>query len=146
MWHGEHCPGRGTVTSAFPSNIACSQIEVRETRPFAVLSWEGSLMLTPRHDIPRLTRMAFEVSGVLPPSVRWRLSASPACLSLRKYIAFSLPLFINWSGIKPLNAELIPNCHLLALLGAHHILHVSRIRVKGYRLEGKYNISRERHR
>jgi hypothetical protein len=31
----------------------------------------------------------------------------------------------------PLNAELIPFfCHLLALLEAHHILHVSRIRVK----------------
>jgi hypothetical protein len=30
-----------------------------------------------------------------------------------------------------LNAELKPICHLLALLGAHHILHVSRIRVKG---------------
>jgi len=29
----------------------------------------------------------------------------------------------------PLNAELNPTCHLLALLGAHHILHVSRIRV-----------------
>ena len=29
-----------------------------------------------------------------------------------------------------LNAELNPIYHLLALLGAHHILHVSRIRVK----------------
>jgi hypothetical protein len=30
----------------------------------------------------------------------------------------------------PLNAELNPICNLLALLGAHLILHVSRIRVK----------------
>jgi len=30
----------------------------------------------------------------------------------------------------PLNAELNPICHLLALLGGHHILHVGRIRVK----------------
>jgi hypothetical protein len=29
----------------------------------------------------------------------------------------------------PLNAELNPICHLLALIGAHHILHVSWIRV-----------------
>jgi len=29
----------------------------------------------------------------------------------------------------PLNAELNPICHLLALLAAHHILHISRIRV-----------------
>jgi len=31
--------------------------------------------------------------------------------------------------LNPLNAELNPICHLLALLGAHHILHVSRVRV-----------------
>jgi hypothetical protein len=30
----------------------------------------------------------------------------------------------------PLNAELNPICQLLALVGAHHILHVSRLRVK----------------
>ena len=30
-----------------------------------------------------------------------------------------------------LNAGLNPTCHVLALLGAHHIFHVSRIRVKG---------------
>jgi len=30
--------------------------------------------------------------------------------------------------VNPLNAELIPICHLLALLEAHPILHVSRIR------------------
>jgi len=30
----------------------------------------------------------------------------------------------------PLNPELNPLCYLLALLGAHHFLHVSRIRVK----------------
>jgi len=33
-------------------------------------------------------------------------------------------------NINPLNAELNPICHLRALLGAHHILHVSTIRVK----------------
>jgi len=32
--------------------------------------------------------------------------------------------------INPLNPELNPMCCLLALLGAHHFLHVSRIRVK----------------
>jgi len=43
----------------------------------------------------------------------------------------------NWTAadihqeypLNPLNAELNPICHLLALLGAHHILHVSKIRV-----------------
>jgi hypothetical protein len=37
---------------------------------------------------------------------------------------------ISFNIFKPLNAELNPICHLLALLGAHHIHHVSRIRVK----------------
>jgi hypothetical protein len=36
-------------------------------------------------------------------------------------------LFIKFN---PWNAELNPICHLLALLGAHHILHINRIRVK----------------
>ena len=33
-------------------------------------------------------------------------------------------------GFNPLNAELNPTDHLLALLGAHHIFHVSGLRVK----------------
>jgi len=37
---------------------------------------------------------------------------------------FKINVYIN-----PLNAELNPTYHLLAVLGAHHILHVSRIRV-----------------
>jgi hypothetical protein len=36
--------------------------------------------------------------------------------------------------INPLNAQLNPICHLLALLRAHHIFHISRIRVKAQRL------------
>ena len=36
--------------------------------------------------------------------------------------------------LNPLNAELNPICYLLALLGAHHFLHVSRIRVKSLTL------------
>ena len=32
--------------------------------------------------------------------------------------------------LNPLKPELISICYLLALLGAHHFLHVSRIRVK----------------
>ena len=34
--------------------------------------------------------------------------------------------------IDPLKAKLNPICHFLALLGARHILHVSRTRVKFY--------------
>jgi len=37
-------------------------------------------------------------------------------------------MFCN-SSFNPLNTELHPTCHLLALLGAHHILHISRISI-----------------
>jgi hypothetical protein len=36
--------------------------------------------------------------------------------------------------INPLTAELNPFCHLLALLGARHIFHISRLRVKEAKL------------
>jgi len=55
-------------------------------------------------------------------SVHMRLHATTLdCLTV---IACQVP-FLN-----SLNTELNPICHLLALLRAHHILHVSRIRVK----------------
>jgi hypothetical protein len=38
-------------------------------------------------------------------------------------------LHVSRIRVNPLNAELNPICHLMALLGAHHILHVSRISV-----------------
>ena len=44
--------------------------------------------------------------------------------------------------INPLNAELNPICHLLALLGAHHIFQVSEIRVKKQRLNWLGHVER----
>ena len=38
--------------------------------------------------------------------------------------------FVFLYTFNPLKPELNPICYLLALLGAHHFLHVSRIRVK----------------
>jgi hypothetical protein len=52
-------------------------------------------------------------------------------LGLRKF-KIVLPFALTFN---PLIAELSPICHLRALLGAHHILHVSRIRVKGTNVE-----------
>ena len=48
---------------------------------------------------------------------------------------FILPLHIGLLAfirrlVNPLKPELNPFCYLLALLGAHHFLHVSRLRVK----------------
>ena len=41
-----------------------------------------------------------------------------------------IPYFLRPAAFNPLNPELNPICYLLALLGAQHFLHVSRIRVK----------------
>jgi hypothetical protein len=46
--------------------------------------------------------------------------------------------------INPFYDELNPICHLLALLGVHHILHVSRIRVKTSCHVSTQNVSLER--
>ena len=52
---------------------------------------------------------------------------------LAVFVVFNLwivPGVIFESCIDPLKPELNPICYLLALLGAYHFLHVSRIRVK----------------
>jgi len=46
------------------------------------------------------------------------------CTEVANALANSVVAVFN-----PLNTELNPICHLLALLGTHHILHISRIRV-----------------
>jgi len=52
------------------------------------------------------------------------------CLSVRPSVLVCVEqLSSQWLDFNPLNTKLNPICHLLALLGAHHILHVSRIRV-----------------
>ena len=47
---------------------------------------------------------------------------------------FSVTVFGTMDEFNPLNAELNPIYYFLALLGAHHFLHVSRIRVKSLTL------------
>ena len=57
------------------------------------------------------------------------------CCVLQLYLEYE-----HYKGVmpsmcfNPLNAELNPIYYLLALLGAHHFLHVSRIRVKSLTL------------
>jgi len=49
---------------------------------------------------------------------------------IKKYIGLRVKYHLFLFDINPLNAELNPICHLMALLGNHHILHVSWLRVK----------------
>ena len=61
-----------------------------------------------------------------------RLAIYQKTLQLLYFLEITEKAFMEKSshGINLLNTELKPICHLLALLGAHHILHISRIRVK----------------
>jgi len=55
----------------------------------------------------------------------------PCFLLWSCYVTFST--FLIYSSVfNPLNAELNPICPLLSLFGAHHILHISRLRVNFY--------------
>jgi hypothetical protein len=54
------------------------------------------------------------------------LNAKGKFLLDKQTVALLVTKFLHFN---PLNAKLYPICHLLALLGAHLILHVSRIRV-----------------
>ena len=56
---------------------------------------------------------------------RLRLKCDGTCAETRVRLSAR-----QTSSFNPLNPELNPICYLLALLGAHHFLYVSRIRVK----------------
>ena len=45
-------------------------------------------------------------------------------------VTYIAKVAILYAYFNPLNPELNPICYLLALLRAHHFLHVSRVRVK----------------
>jgi hypothetical protein len=45
---------------------------------------------------------------------------------------------MNMIELIPLNAQLNPICHLLALLGTRRILHFSRLRVKSVEVTGSW--------
>jgi len=53
---------------------------------------------------------------------------------VRKTMRIFSSFLVTDNNINPLNAELNPICCMLALLGAHHFLRVSRIRVKSLTL------------
>ena len=118
----------------------------RSDQPVAETStWQHTTLTTDRHPCP---------GGIRTHNVSTRAAADlclrPRChwdrQNLCIHFIFSFMLFMSSSTlcygfhrnrkhvrvdiINPLNPELNPTCYLLALLGAHHFLHVSRIRVR----------------
>ena len=61
-----------------------------------------------------------------PPENLWRVLLVPR---VARILANRSPSVPTTGLINPLNAKLNPICPLLALLGAHHILHISGLRV-----------------
>jgi hypothetical protein len=71
--------------------------------------------------------MFTRLNTLLPPFLTPLSSAQTQTAASGKY---NRALCKNLLTFNPLNAELNPICHLLTLLGPHHILRFSRIRVK----------------
>ena len=63
------------------------------------------------------------------PCIRNFYDRRRSCLPKQVFM-YQKSLFHVTGYINPLKPELNPICYLLALLGVHHFLHVSRIRVK----------------
>ena len=76
----------------------------------------------------------FRFSCMKPFMLVSRSSINHKRFSERKQTLPCCNIFLILIWINPLNAELNPICYLLALLGAHHFLHLSRIRVKSLTL------------
>jgi hypothetical protein len=69
-------------------------------------------------------------AGNIKPTYVWSYKYTPTTTTSLKTRCF----------INPLNAELNPNRHLLALPGAHHFVHVSRVRVNS--VQGSFAFAR----
>jgi len=88
-----------------------------------------------REASPRLVRRQF-VAGIIVCKLKGKYGKiTNKCILLIKFLTVpdknnNLIVNIELTQINSLNPELNPICYLLALLGAHHFLHVSRIRVK----------------
>jgi hypothetical protein len=93
-----------------------------------LLNNQPSLLFVFRLLHPLLYLRYFQVCyNIIHPS-QTRSSLSPSINSLPSVIFLDIaPTSILFN---PSNAELNPICHLLTLLGDHHIFHVGRIRVK----------------
>jgi len=89
-----------------------------------------SLYCNCKHNVLRINITHTYLCGPVPKCetifLHFHIKFSFICLFIYLCVVCLTPLW----HLNPLNPELNPICYLLALLGAHHFLHVSRIRVK----------------
>ena len=74
-------------------------------------------------------QLTMGIIGCLPDNVQQVTCVSSLSVALSRTRVVSFCIHMCFNIINPLKPELNPICYLLALLGAHHFLHVCRIRV-----------------
>ena len=133
------------VNTSAPFTCKCRKVSVQYTAVCAIPSKcrKVSVQYTAVRAIPsvcsrRPTEAPFQTALLAPhlKGILYRLYKSELCLAKCKTLylvgLFSVVFSTNFTTVhfNPLNPEINPICYLLALLGAHHFLHVSRVRVK----------------
>jgi len=131
-----------------PGQLSRYSDSLRAERSGDRISVGGEIFRTRPHrpwGPPSLLYNGYQVFSVGKAEGAWRWPPTPSSAEVKErvelhlyspsgpswpVIRWTLTLFLHGMQVNPLNAELNPICHLLALLGAHHILNVSRIRVK----------------
>ena len=111
--------------------VTCSSID-KERRDLVELPWHSELIFIyiQGHDYWDVLCNAMH---------NWNLTGrTHYCQVWLHYMLWVSP-FVPTHCINSLNAELNTICRLLALVGAHYILHVSRVRVNVIFARGKYS-------
>jgi len=93
--------------------------------------WLKNEMLGPYRKIVKKKKLLVRAMSVFPSDLTELLDSHWTYFLEICYMSYFLGGNLSRKFMfNPLNPELNPICYLLALLGAHHFLHVSRIRVK----------------
>ena len=134
LWHFE-CVPRQDMEILLPSNI--SYLCMPDSKAWNIQNTWGAAELSPgtyrvTHRSHCIRFLPISYTGVNGEPIGRPRSADRVVilytLSIPRWRQFLRGLRLEC--INPLNPELNPICYLLALLGAHHFIHVSRIRVK----------------
>ena len=92
---------------------------------------EISVFFAVRFHSRKEIRYSLKKNSLPGPQTFWRQHLYPCKESRPEPSSPQSSYYVDYTNVfNPLNTELNPICYLLALLGAHHFLHVSRIRVK----------------
>ena len=133
MRYGDYAASTGEQWRSFRRDVVPSDSESRSPRRIALESFERAMYLQ-QDSCENLKSRRWWVfrfavlSGVMVCSpVRVYRCSVGFCCQPRQVITWRWRRVIN-----PLNADLNPISHLIALVGARHIVHVSRIRVKSH--------------